>query len=717
MSPSSRPLPSVLVLFIALASLLAPTNASAQEADQLWADFCHYVLIANPALAGEAAEALTAAEAGPLLDAVEASRYDNPQRIFQRAQGMEDIREVAVELENMIQSARLDRSREPQRIAADILLLNQGQRAFDNATQRLKAAGQFAAPQMLATLNDPEQSDLHPAVMRSMQQIGQPLVYPLSVALPRLRPVAQGQVAQVLAEIGYPQAMPALRQVIENPATDPTARQFAQAAIQDISRNSRVPAEASAADLYLALGDGAYRTATTSPGSLDSYDAATDTGVVWIYEPKLAITGGPGLLPIVVPGPVVGDAVAMQAAEQALELNPDLDAALSLFVMANLRRENRLPEGEADPSYSSDRQAPSFYAMVAGPQRLHDVLNRALDDQDTELALDAIRALSATASLDALEPLTRGLGYPDRRVRFRSAEALAHAMPDRSFNNDFRVVPNLADVLRPADAAVALVISPDQDTRNALTSAISDQGFRPLASASLDEASGLVAAAPGVELVLVSGELLTVRDTVQNSAGNYKLASTPIIVVAEPTAQARLSADFGDDERVTVIQAEGGDLAAAIDLANAGFSGLALAAEESTAMALSALALLKDVAVFERSPFVVTDALPALIQAVTDDRPEVAMAAGDVLSRIDDPNAQAALAGAGISGFGDTQIAILADLADSANAHGNLISASMSDDVLNLVKTSTGDTAVAAAQAHGALALPTRNAVDLILSE
>lgn len=718
MSPSPRPLPSVLVLFLAVASLLAPTAASAQDADSLWADFCHHILIANPAIAAEAAEALTQVESGTLLDAVEASRYENPHRIFERATGMEDVSEIAGQLKNIIQSARLDRSREPQRIAADILLLNQGQRAFDNATQRLKAAGQFAAPQMLAALIDPAQSDLHSALMKSMQEIGQPLVYPLSVAVPKLPPVAQGQVSQVLADIGYPQAMPALRQVIENPATDPTARQFAQAAIQDIGRNSRVPAEASAADLYLALGDGAYRTATTSPGSLDSYDEATDTGVVWLYESKLAINGGPGLLALVVPGPVVGDAVAMQAAEQALALNPDLDGALSLFVMANLRRENRLPEGEVDPSYSSDRQAPNFYAMVAGPQRLHDVLNRALDDQDTDLALDAIAALSATASLDALQPLTRGLGYPDRRVRFRAAEALAHAMPDRSFRNDFRVVPNLADVLRPADAAVALVIAPDQETRNALTAAISDQGFRPLSAPSLDEASGLIAAAPGIELVLVSGELLTVRDTVENSEGNYKLASTPILVVAdEAEVQIRLSAQFEREQRVTVIQAGGGDLGAAIDLANAGFSGLALAAEESTAMALSSLALLKDIAVIESSPFTITDALPALVQAASDDRPEVATAAGDVLSRIDDPTAQAALTSASLSSFGDVQIAQLADLAASANAHGNLISAEMSDDILNLVKTSSGDTAVAAAQAHGALALPTRNAVDLILSK
>ncbi|MEM9418471.1 MAG: hypothetical protein AAGA25_05350, partial [Planctomycetota bacterium] len=122
-----------------------------------------------------------------------------------------------------------------------------------------------------------------------------------------------------------------------------------------------------------------------------------------------------------------------------------------------------------------------------------------------------------------------------------------------------------------------------------------------------------------------------------------------------------------------------------------------------------------EIAVSETA-FNINDALPALIEAVQDVRPEVAISAGDVLSRIDDPTAQAAIAADAISRDGEVQIAHLVDLAESANAHGNLVSAQMSDDILALVKTAESPAlARAAAQAHGALALPTRNAVDLIL--
>ena len=133
MSRSPRVLPSVLVLSLLSLALSSFPAASAQDADQLWADFAHYVRIASPELAGEAAAALSSANPGDLLDAVEASDYNDPNRIFQRAAGMEAIAEVAAEVQAMIQIARLERSREPERIAQDITTLSQGHRAYNNA--------------------------------------------------------------------------------------------------------------------------------------------------------------------------------------------------------------------------------------------------------------------------------------------------------------------------------------------------------------------------------------------------------------------------------------------------------------------------------------------------------------------------------------------------------------------------------------------------------
>ena len=235
---------------------------------------------------------------------------------------MGDLKPLGAELQKRIQEARIDRSREEDRIKNDIQLLGKGQRAYANATQRLGSAGQYAAPQMLSALVDGDRSDLHPEVMRSMADIGRPLVAPLSAALPKLNAVTQGQVSRVLAEIGYPQALPALKQVIENPDTDPTARSAAQAAVRVIAANANVSTDLDAAELYLRLGLGSYDTATTQPAGVDGYDTATDRGVAWYYDPQLTVTGQPGLVPITVPGAILGDVLAMQSARSRAVARP-----------------------------------------------------------------------------------------------------------------------------------------------------------------------------------------------------------------------------------------------------------------------------------------------------------------------------------------------------------------------------------------------------------
>ncbi len=131
------------------------------------------------------------------------------------AQRIAALRNVAERLEQRIQQARIDRARDKDRIARNIQLLAEGQRPFRNAVQRLAGAGQYAAPQMLAVLQDQQQKQMQPFVASALVTIGKPVVYPLSVALPKLDPVTQGQVARVLARIGYPMPLPYLKDALE----------------------------------------------------------------------------------------------------------------------------------------------------------------------------------------------------------------------------------------------------------------------------------------------------------------------------------------------------------------------------------------------------------------------------------------------------------------------------------------------------------------------
>jgi hypothetical protein len=709
-----------------LVSACLPTSLSAQEQtpEALWEDFNHYVLIAKPDLALATGQTLLKlADNQTLLATVESSDREAWVNVLARAAKMGEADEqyaslvnVANDLDKRIQAARVELSRNPERIQADIALLAQGQRAYRNATQRLAAAGQYAAPQLLAALLDTDQSRLHPYILSAMVTIGQPLVSPLSAALPQLDPVSMSQVAQVLAEIGYPQALPAMKEVLESPTADADARLAVQAAYSSLLSSTRQASDLSAAEWNLGLGQTQYTTATNNGDDLAGYDASIESGLVWVYGPKI------GLVPVVVPGEIFGDVLAMRSAKRALELNDGLDAALSLYLMANLRRENRLPSGTVDPSYPSELQPAGFYAMLSGPDRLHDVLAQATSDGDAELALDAIKALAATAGTDALvnrgsaqQPLMTALSYPDRRVRFRAAEALASVRPTEDFPGAHRVIAVLAEAVRQSDARYALVLADDQDTVNGLLAILHELGFEAFGGLSMADVSVELNLVPGVDLIVAAVDSEMIVRIYHDTANDYKTGTVPILALQTLEQQIRLGNALGETTRVSraVISDDTQALSGAVEAAVGTFRGDNIDAEQSMQFALTALRLLREVAVC--SPiFNIAEAQPALIQALSDERDEIKVASAAALALIDSPDTQNALAEAALSLEGDLQLSMLASLADSATYFGSHLDAGQTDRLLELVNTGSGDLAIAASRAHGALSLPTANAVKLL---
>ncbi len=709
----------VVVGLLAALVLTGPLFAQAQRTPaQLWDDFNHYVLIARPDLAAAAGEALlNAAEPAAILDVVEASDFKDLRALDQGTR-IDDVREVAARLAQTIQDARIARSREDQRIAADIELLDKGQRPFSEATERLRAAGQYAAPQLLATLLDDSKSLQHPSVLSSIVSIGRPLVYPLSVALPDLPPVTQRQIAQALAEIGYPLALPYMKRVLEDAGTDPSVKQTVQTAYNLVAAHVRTPTNVSAAELFYQLGMSQYTAASVGQKPV-GFDPATGKGLVWAF---IGVEGG--LVPTPVPGEIFGDVLAMRDAQQALALDARMDKALTLWLMANLRRENRLPEGQTDPSYPGHLQPASYYAMLAGPQRQHEVLNRALDDGDAALALDAIAALGATAGPDALVnkqgavmPLIRALTYPDRRVRYSAAIALAHARPKADFPESYRVVPVLAEAVRQTDTKYAVVVGRTGEDANSLRASVAELGYETYADTSLDAMRSAIAGLPGVDLVVISGDADAVESFVRRTGGDYKLATVPVLAIVTTGDQIELSRRMNTEKRLsTTVAGDPAQLRSAVEQSAKSLSGEPIAGDEATGYATRAIDMLGLIALENKGVLNPMDAQPALVSALSDDRDEVAVGASRVLAMLDSADAQKAVATAALaSSDPQVQVPMLKNLATSANTFGNRLEASHTDRLLELVKTGDGDTALAAAQAHGALQLPTSHAVELLL--
>lgn len=714
-----------------------------------WANFNHYVLIRRPDMARAAGESLLEMvdeeDDDLLVTVIEQGDYPDYDQNFQTARNIEELRNVAEALERRVQSARIALARDEQRIAEDIDRLAAGQRPFRNAVERLRGAGQFAAPQMLETLADSNRQNLHPFVRTALERIGQPVVYPLAIALPRLDPVTQGQVAQVLAEIGYSFPLPYLKEVLEREDVDPSAREKLERAYDRLLAVSEHSRGLSAAELFETLARNQY-TAATHQQRLPGFDRAQEVGIVWEYHPEI------GLVPITVPPQIHGDVLAMRSARRALTLEPNMDAALSRWLMANLRRTNRLDEDEQDPSYPDQMEPPSFYAMIAGPSRLHDVLAQALNDGDERLALDAILALSHTAGTDALvareagrQPLLTALSYPDRRVRFDAALTLAQARPTEGFPEAHRVVPVLAEALRHDEARYALVLAADRDTLNRRLADVAELGYETFGGRTLAEARSALRRRPGVDVIVidmgVDGAVQAFRDT----AGDHRLGGVPVVMIGEVADQYRIREELGRDARLfmttppvdpeqeepaeddaaALAEAEAGDepedqaaspLASAIEQATEAYAGRRIDADEARDYALRALRSLHQIALAKESAYDAEEALPALTHALEDERTEVVREAAGVLAVIDRSEAQRALAQHALEREDDTlQIVVLERLGDSATAFGNMLETRHSDALLELVRASTGETALAAARAHGALALPTANAVELIL--
>jgi hypothetical protein len=719
MSGSSRVFLWVVALLVAWAPT-ATLQAQEQEPAQLWADFNHYVLVARPQLAADAGQALLEqVDNAQLLKIVEGSDYaDKYPDVLDRAVRTDATSDVAKQLRQRIQSARIDQSRDEERIARNIELLDEGTRPYRNAVERLKAAGQFAVPQMLATLQDASKEDLHPFVVNALVAMGKPVAPPLAAALPELPAVKQGQVAQVLARVGHPYPLPALKALANNEEADADARNKARQAVAELQRNSDWPTDARPARLFLLQGQQQYRQATGNVQQMLGYDPAQDKGILWAYDQDA------GLIDIPVPGVIYGDVLAMRSARSALELNQGMSPALSLYLMANLRRENRLPQGTQDPSYGQDMRPPSFYAMVAGPARLHDVLSQALSDRDAALALDAIEALSKTAGTDSLvqqrrstQPLLRALSFPDRRVRFRAAEALAQARPQQSFRAANRVVPALGEVVRPEEARYAVVLANGQERRNQLLSVLNDLGYEAVAGRSLPQVQQQIEQRAGVDLIVTEQAIGTVGDLVRESQRSPLLAGSAILALAGPGDQIRLNQAFGDEPRVhSAVASDNAAVRSAVENTMADYTGVSLDEQTRTEYALRALEILRQLAI--ASPvYDVTDIQSILINAVDDPRNEVAVAAGRVLAVLDTKAAQRAIAEQALVEENESvKIAMLGSLAESANAFGNRVKRNQESRLNDLVNNSEGELAVAAGQAHGALQLPTANAVELIVA-
>jgi hypothetical protein len=702
----------VLVAAVASLSVTVPGWAFPTPAEHL-NDFTHYVRTANIELAAAHAQALidsgiTNAELAQLLDVegkVTPERFDES---IAQALRIQELEPIAGELARRVEAGRLDLARDPKRIADAVTMLTGTQRARLLGRQRLQAASEYAVPALLHEITDGQNQQLKVEASTVIVEIGGPAVNPLCQALLALTGPAQRTVCDLLGRIRHPQAAPYLREVSLNPDADDTVRDAAARAFKNCGG-----ADIGLSQLYSNLS----RQYFEGNESLIAFpDEAANN--VWSFDPFV------GLSPTPVPTPIFSQVMAMKTSVRAVELDPSNADALAIFVAANLKRENDLPEGGADPIYGNLQYTPEFYATVYGTRTCLQVLGMAIDKLDTPLVRDAIAALAKTTGGSNLfattgrSPLLEAMMYPDRRVQYDAALTLANALPEKTFDGDQAVVPVLASAVRMGAKSLAIVVADDDENRRQTIADLEKLNFQVVgAGPSVAEVQADIARGVGVDLVVIRMLGADAARTALNSFRSIpKTSAAPTLIIAGATDLPSLKLDVRDDPRVHAVRAETAPEAFSVAVESVMLRGAGgrMTDAEAEEYAILALAALRDVAISRCPAYNIVDAESALVDALGSRSGGTRLLVADILAMIGTDRAQGMLFDAALAATDDEQVELLNRVADSVRRFGDKAEKRHIEALSELVAKSTGPLAEAAASVHGALNMPSQAAVELL---
>lgn len=695
------------------------------QSEQL-SDFLHFVLIARYDVALGLGQELIRAKIEPraFADLVEKSKdgVGRFQDTVARAMRVPELEATAGALLRLYENGKLNRARDPEQVTEAIRLLGGTQRrGQDFGRQRLLVAGEYAMPQLLSALMDSKNPNLQAQVSSLLVEMGRQAIIPLVTALPKVQPEQQERIINTLGQIEYRTSLPFLYDLRDHASSSSdTVHQAAIRAIGLIEKGDH--GNLGTADLYVQLAENYYdrkSELTSFPGE--------DNQLLWAYDPGL------GLVMTSIQTGVYYDAMAMQMTERALSLKSENPDAVALWVASNFSREIRQPKGYENPAYPADRREAMYYAVAAGPSASQRVLARAMDDRDTQLARRAIAAIDRTAGGAGLwagegtrRPLLEALTFPNRRVQYESALAIAAAQPSEAFAGSDRVVPILTGAIREASLKVGAVIAPDTETYQRIRRVLEADGYTVLPAAkNLDELAEPVAESPAVDVMVISSQdIAGMPEAIQAVRNSPKLSAAPVLVLTSTDGYIELRRRYDRDGTIGVRQSTVNDqmMTAAINELVQAASGGVIGGDEAKLYSARSLTALRDLAVSGNTTLNVSDSASSLIAVLGDkklaesgsvNRLDVA----EVLARVNQARAQEALMTAALDATGAERIAFLSKVADSAKRHGNLLPRVQVDRAVELAQGSDRAEATAAAAVLGALNLPNSDLAALIVGD
>lgn len=426
------------VLAISFFVVLAVTTASGDTKSD-WNDFLHYTAIGRFDLAQGYGQKLIDSEPNAVeLLALSEENPDGYNILLKMNAESEQLKEVSGKILEVIEKGRFIRRIDPKIIVQEIRRLSTTIRGRIAAEERLRNAGEYAVPYMLAVLADESRKNEFSSVTQALPKIGRNAIRPLTAAIQTEQAEVKAEIIRALGQIGYFEPLPYLKLVVEKD-TSGELKALAEAAISQIDSNAlRIPA----AELFFQLAE-KYYNRDGSVALNEEYAMAN----IWFWDPNTAS-------PVrqEVDKKYFYELMAMRHCEWALKADPAIGKAIGLWLASFYRAQSHnIPM----PAYFGQGHADAMtYATTAGAEYLHQALDRALKNKENYVALGVVEALAVNAGTKSLlyqlgteQPLVSALTYDDRKVRTVAAIAIAQALPADSFVGSEKIVENLSEAI------------------------------------------------------------------------------------------------------------------------------------------------------------------------------------------------------------------------------------------------------------------------------
>jgi HEAT repeat protein len=693
----------------------APAVATDGKLADLWENLIHYIVIGQDQAALSYAKAILDAGAKPTEVYYLSARSPDSLKTLAGGRQLKGLAEPIDQLLKLIELGFSTERSDPEQIRKAIDLLAGTQRAHIRGTERLVLSGEYAVPQLLRKLEDPQiTDDLREKIMLVLPKLGKEAVLPLMAALNTKNSQLMIAVANALGKLQYPTAMAVLKTVYDRKDLQEETRRVVRSALVACAGGDVSILQKPAAQLYYDLAlKFYYRAESLQP------DIRSELANVWYWDTNLD-----GLSYKPVPRQVFCDIYAMRNSRDALGSDPQFYPAVSMWLGADVKREVDLPSGAQDPTRSQDEPPARFYVLSAGAKYQQDLLARALTDRDWPVAVAAIEALGKTAGADTLvkpvaggaQPLVEALSSSNVVVRYWAAISLALALPRERFTGSELVMPILSNALGQTGKKSAMLVAAKEETRNAIKDALRGMGFAVIDSDDPAKALDAVRAAEGVDVAVLANDPDPMA-AIGMIRRDPELASLPIVVMSQTDRFRKLAKD---DLRVRLVatSASNEELVAAVTDLRKEVSGAPMTPEAASEWAVRSAAAIRKLGLTRNAVYDINRTRKALIGAVGDSRAEVKTAAAEALATIPGPEAQRAIAKLATDSAADEKIRIsaFAALDESVRRFGNALSDELSQAIVDIVaKTPTGDIRMAAAEVLGGLSLPSSQIKDLIL--